>query len=700
MNTTIQKEIVEFNDIKKRIQSLINEKIKSSNLNKLTISIYLKLVNHVFKYLEEKHISNNKIFFDYQLWVTIHQHDLIRKNANLLHNLTKFLKYKRFLTSNSKLFPENQVLTSINKLSHAFLHTDFHNFDHIIDVRDNLIQKINSLDTFNEEKESLIYIYFRLFIVKRIPVSYYQYFIYENIFHINGKLLLVIKVENKKISNDKEMTFIPIKTILFSSEESKIINQFFIDEISLSKDLFSNDFTYYENQLKKFCSQNNLTIKKANKAVEFNYQHENTPLLLTLYNCYKYPSLSLFEVDKLFPSTIPNDLLEVEKENLNFYRNSPSNIDDIEIDLDERLASDYKIFDKFKTVKNVPKSKFVTKEYLNKWYHFIEKYRSHQIYGPMCNYVKYILSLSNRELNTKAITSKTLQSYLQRIFDYCFTIIVKSIDLEDALLKIDEKLKKNITSPEVLSKYEEAINKFLINEYNVKKEKINNTINYNRSIIFEDELKKVVKRLEYKDKGYKCEILKLRRQVFVILAYYSGLRKSELQTRLLKDFYYVGDKKFVIDVNAVGFRKSKLDTRLKNRNARRRVEIDITNSRLYNIVKKYYDLISDLKLNSLFPDILESTNTPAKKRVIKTIKIDEISSILQKVTKRYTVIHSLRHTYATNEIKRLINSNNTSISDIFDFLIKFGHADFETTLKRYIHIDLLYFEANKVGITT
>lgn len=46
-------------------------------------------------------------------------------------------------------------------------------------------------------------------------------------------------------------------------------------------------------------------------------------------------------------------------------------------------------------------------------------------------------------------------------------------NLEDVLLKNDEKSKKNITSPEVLSKYEEAINKFLDNEYHIKNQQYN-----------------------------------------------------------------------------------------------------------------------------------------------------------------------------------------------------------------------------------
>ena len=694
MNTDINDEIEEFTSKKKKIQSKIVEKIKSSNLNAFVKKVYIKLLNHIFKYLENKHILKDKIFFDYQLWLNIHEHSLIKKNAKLVHNLTKFMKLKRFLTSNSKLFPKNQVLSSINPLSKSFLFTDFSNLDTILEKRDKLLEKLESIkNTSSKEKEALIYIYFRLFIVKRIPIFYYQYIKFENIFHLNNQLLLIVKLEGKKVINDDNISFTPLKTFLFSIEESKVIKQFLVEVSSLSKSLFNYDFNYYESKLKEFCGKNNLTIKKANRVVDFYYQYLNSPLHLTLYTSNRYPALSLFEVDKLFSTVISKTLLEIEEENLMFYRKSPSNIDDNEIDLDEALANDYQVFEKFKTIKSTPRSEFVTKEYLNKWYKFIEKYSNDKTYGSMCNYVKYLLDLSNKEIKKDAtISSKTLQSYLQRIFDYCFSIIVTSTDLEEALLKIDEKLKKNIISPEVLSKYEKAINKFLINEYNVKKEKINNTINYNRSIVFKDELENLINRLKYRDKKYKNEVLKLRRQVFVILAYYSGLRKSELQTRLLKDIYYIKDQTFVIDVNKEGFRKSKLGTNLKNKNAKRRVEIDITNIKLFNIVKKYYDLVSKLELTFLFPNILESTNAPAKKRVVKTSEIDNINSILQKVTNRYTVIHSFRHTYATNEVKKLINSNNKSISDIFELLIKLGHADFDTTLKRYLHIDLLFLE--------
>ena len=243
MNTDINDEIEEFTSKKKKIQSKIVEKIKSSNLNAFVKKVYIKLLNHIFKYLENKHILKDKIFFDYQLWLNIHEHSLIKKNAKLVHNLTKFMKLKRFLTSNSKLFPKNQVLSSINPLSKSFLFTDFSNLDTILEKRDKLLEKLESIkNTSSKEKEALIYIYFRLFIVKRIPIFYYQYIKFENIFHLNNQLLLIVKLEGKKVINDDNISFTPLKTFLFSIEESKVIKQFLVEVSSLSKSLFNYDF--------------------------------------------------------------------------------------------------------------------------------------------------------------------------------------------------------------------------------------------------------------------------------------------------------------------------------------------------------------------------------------------------------------------------------------------------------------------------
>lgn len=681
-----------YKAIKNNIKNKILHQIKNEDYNEFIKSLYIKLTSHIFKNLEEEQIQNQKLHFNYQFWIKISYHRLIKKNANNVHNFINFLKRRKFITNNSKLFPCNQVLISINPLTKPFIHTDFSKIDFFLNKRDELIEKINLIDQLTSEKEELIYIYFRLFLIKKIPAYFYKYMKYENIFHIGNQVLFVVKLDDRKISNGSGKVFIPIKTFLLSKDESFLLKKIFIHNISslleYNDSLFSRDIEFYEKKLKIFCDTNQLDIKKSNRAVEFDYQFNNTAFNLTLYTQYTYPLLSLLEIEKLYPNVISKTCLEVERKNLEYYRDSPSRIDDQEIDLDEGLSSDYEIFEKFKTIKKTPKNK-MSNLYLKKWYSFINRYDTHEMYGPMCKYVKYLLDLANKDISSKPISSKTLQSYLQRIFDYCFTIIVKSNDLEDALLKIDDKLKRNIISPDVLVKYENDINKFLSNEYNVKKDKINNTTYYNRSIIFEDELLKLVMRLDYKDKIHRSRILNLRRKVYVILCFHTGLRKSELQTRLVKDFYYVENKTFIIDVNAEGFRKSKLNKKLKNKNARRRVEFEISNNKLFNIVKEYLVLIEKSGTSFLFPSILASTKGIAKKKAIKTSHIDELNAILQKITNRYTVIHSFRHTYATNEISKLVNANRKSTTDIFELLLKLGHADFETTLKRYAHIDLI-----------
>lgn len=295
-----------------------------------------------------------------------------------------------------------------------------------------------------------------------------------------------------------------------------------------------------------------------------------------------------------------------------------------------------------------------------------------------------------------------MKSYISMMFTYCFDIIIKSSSIEEALVKINDKIINSNLVPDVQIKYQSRINKFITNEHNMKLEKINNTIHYNRSIIFEDELNRLIKKLLYKDKTYTCEILKLSRPIYCILAYYSGLRKNELRTRLVRDTYRIGTSSYVIDVNKKGFLKhnnSSINNNrkisLKNRNARRRVEFKILNTNHLNLINKYIKLLERQNITFLFPDILESTGKAAKKRILQSAKLDEINKILQETTGRYTVIHSFRHTYITNEIKKLLQKEDKSIKDVFDLMLRIGHNDFETTLINYAHLDLIKIDTYK-----
>ena len=165
-------------------------------------------------------------------------------------------------------------------------------------------------------------------------------------------------------------------------------------------------------------------------------------------------------------------------------------------------------------------------------------------------------------------------------------------------------------------------------------------------------------------------------------------------SRRLKDFDYIGDRKFYVNVNLKGINLinkyfNRRVVSLKNSNAKRAFEFEITNTKYFNIVKKYYEnLEMQGNIRFLFPCNTKNSAI-SKYRVMNISKINEINSILYDTTKRYTVIHSFRHTYATNEIKKILDKKDKRIEDIFDLIYRIGHGDPETTISNYSHLGLI-----------
>ena len=689
----------EFKKLKQKSKDSIKVYINSNEkIVSIVRIIYLKVLDEIFKNLDYKrHKRGKKIYFDYQLWVDLHNKEIFKKNGMLVHVFISKLIEEKLIARSSKIYPKNQMLLSINPLSKAFLHTDLNEFDRILDLRDKFIKDlINTTITINYEIQ--IYIYFRLFSLENIPLSYYSYMVRDNILHLNDNVAMVVQLEEHK-------EFIPLKTIIFNKSSSEILNSLFpkssdINLLNNNQYIFSNDFNYYENELKQYCKKYNLRIRDVKRIIELEMQLRISPLQLTLLKYTKHPNVSLLELDKLYPDSISSELLDIERNNLAIYRKYPSRDEDDEIDIDKFLGTNYELYDKFKQLRKVPTKKGI-KGYLTKSYLFIEanKHKEKQ-FTPIFNYVYLLLNEADSNYRKKPILPTTLQAYLQVIFEFCFNIIVTSPNIEDAIKRIDNKIRNSDYAPDVQVKYQNRINDYLLDEMDMKMEKINPIIHYNRSIVFEDELDKLIAKLKYRDKVYTCEILKSSRAVYSILAYYSGLRKNELRSRQLRDFYKTTENKFILDVNKKGIIKinkhlSDSDKiSLKNRNAKRRVEFSIDNKRHLKIVEEYYELITQEKVTFIFPNITKR-QIAAKKRAVANTKLEDINKLLQKTTGRYTVIHSFRHTYATNEMVKILNKEDKSINDIFDLIQRIGHGDPEIMLSYYVHLDLIKINTSK-----
>ncbi len=699
---------LDFEKLKEKTKKEILHYLKEKD-NAILFEIQNKIINYIFKNLtEHDNFKNNKLYFGMPLWIKAYKNDIFRKNADIVNSLTIELKVKSFIGKSSRDYPKNNCLFSINPLNNSFINSRISTMDETIELRKKLLLKLKNYDFYNDKDRNLeyevdLFIFLKLFLIDKIPNTYFQYLNRRNILYVNNKVIFVIKEE-------EENGFIPLNVIIFDRFTSLILNQIFPkNNDSLFKvhdKFFSKDYHFYYHELEKYCKKSELIIKDIKNNIYVEYLINQTPLSLALRSSMNHPKISLFEIEKLFPNTVSKELLQIESSNYKIYRNINQHetdndseiVDDFdddfddELDLRTELNIKFDVYEKLTDIVKVPDDYKSIPKYVKDWNDFmnIKKNQDDRLI-PIFNHLKYLLN----KILLKDILSKTLNGYLRVLFDYCFDFYIKAVNLEEAIRVSNYKLKNSGLSPDVQIQYQSRILIFYKQEFNLTFNKINTVINYNRSVVFEDELDRVVKKFIYADKKlYKDEILINRRAVFTIVAYYSGLRKGELFSRLFKDFSYISDNKFSIDVNRKGINIinkyiGKKVVSLKNSNAKRAFEFEITNTKHLNIVKKYYDnLEKNDKVRFLFPGN-NKNQTILKYRVINISKLNEINSILQDSTKRYTVIHSFRHSYITNEIKKLLNKKDKRIEDIFDLIYRVGHAEPETTIKNYAHLCIL-----------
>ncbi len=219
-------------------------------------------------------------------------------------------------------------------------------------------------------------------------------------------------------------------------------------------------------------------------------------------------------------------------------------------------------------------------------------------------------------------------------------------------------------------------------------------------MIFDDELCLLVNTLIEQDKqAFNIQVNKPMnfykshmRAVFLILLRYSGLRKNELRSRRPSDWYKT-DEGYAIDVNRKGF-KQMLDLSpeeenkgLKNRAARRRVTLTIDDPYLRSIVDKFYDICQKINKKFVFLEVTEHT---IYSRPVPLTTIDSLNSFMQSTLNRAVVLHSLRHSFITYNIAKIIANDETNTQkEVFELCNMVGQSDPTVMINNYLHIDHL-----------
>jgi len=399
---------------------------------------------------------------------------------------------------------------------------------------------------------------------------------------------------------------------------------------------------------------------------------------------------------KLFPEIIKEKKYEqIELENIDKQRQhftveeedivEPDLADYLNIDTDAYMAfRDFKKFNKIDTRREY-------ESYEKKLQKFIVKNENTFIFPQMFYHLQNIVSRSKFCKNSQEkLASSTIYGQLNILFHACFQIIIKEGKLDVTVIEKVEQYIDNYTNKQTYDKYLGIVNPYLnIFGFHIGAKKGKNIVYARKSLIFKKELDNLFEILVKEDsKKYNVDLLSSegkffasQRFIFCMLMYYSGLRESELWSRETRDTYILGNN-VVIDVNT-----NKLVKKFKTQSAKRRVEFKIDDERYFDIFKEYLGILEERDVKYLFPDI-SSTNKISKKEVQSISYFLTCNLLLQKITGRYTSLHSFRHTYVTNNIRKLIlKKNNIQKKDLYNLVNMIGHLGPDVSLRYYTHID-------------
>lgn len=675
------------------------EKIK--NLNILEQKL-LKIIEKELKKLYKENkltLINKKIYLDFKFINILSRSTEFTKNAYAANSIFKKLKKHRVISKKSILYPKNIKFVSSNPIDRSFLLVNLRTYDKTILLKNNFLKKEDiSIDI-------KLYFYLRIFSLYKLKPNEIMLFNNKLLFDLQEDCSIIILIKNQKNEN----LYRPIK-ILFLDVIAKNLYLLLGNDQEL---IFNKKSTYYENELLKFLGKNSLNMFDIKTSIEFEYQINNSPMQLNITKSNKFPKITLKEIDYLYPNVIPKNLLLIENKNKDIYfhkfgnhLNDEMELEEVDVIINNYIKLDFQRFEKLKEILTIPQNKSKEENYFLYWNKFLDKKPSNSLFLPIESFLRYLLRKADpsiKDSTVRKIKFTTMRDYMSIAFKYIFnTILIEGEISEKTIFMINEKITNNEKlTIKSIKKYKRLANFFLIGftEFN-SLQKINSVMECRRSIVFEEEFNSFVKDIYQKDCDAHKFTIDMRnkskiRSVFLILLYYTGLRKTELRTRLLKDLIQINKNTFTIDVNINGFKKTMKSTKernlsLKTNNSKRRVRFEINNPFHLKTLTSYFEWLSKNNYKFLFPRISNSSHLLVH-HVMHDTYINNLSRELQLFTKRYTPLHSLRHTFATNYFLNNFQNIDSQFL-LFELSNILGHADPAVTLENYLHLDFLHLK--------
>ncbi|MCT7480362.1 site-specific integrase [Aliarcobacter cryaerophilus] len=680
---------------------------KHKSLDKDFIAIFLKTID---ENKDKIKIIANKIKLDtdfYDLFISHNKldeesnlQDLVKKDNKYYKNFLKLKKYKIIHKQSSGFYPKNIMLVSTNPNPRSFILSDFS----LIDKFDERKKSLED-DLINNNENTLlsIYYYLRYFHLPSFSISELKDIKIEDIFILDENKSFVILYKDtsmiRDVAKDSDKYY---ETVLFNNIITKALT--YIKKYT-SGILFQNVENFEELIKKQLRIDFDGSVYNIKLAKENYYIFNNSSLEYNLINKNILSvNLSLAEINTMYPNILDERLLIIEKERIKEASKKVST-------LKENKHSRFDISDLIEFMKIMRNSanKNISLEdkadsfNLNKSIDDANIELEFLIKSDESNkiYYAYLMKLLE-ELKNKNIVISSFRSYVWIINKHIFRTIenirdIKFNEIQKIIYNLEDsyKLKSKI---KIIDRIKHFFN--FCGKNDIVKIPIGGMF-YPKSFIFKEEIDPILNRIEQNfieknqvDRFGRVNKYKLlQKKAFLLIAFYSGLRKEELRTRLFKDINLFGNK-LVIDVNTLG--PNILKTTLKTKNARRRVETFIDDFQHIKIIEDFLKLRIEIKKNRIIKFLfLDSNKTTILIKPISETYINDISISIKEVVNRYVSFHSLRHSFATYQFKKILEEIDDYPYAMLQLAMMMGHSHYNTTLDSYIHYDFIRLLQNK-----
>lgn len=643
-------------------------------------------------------IISNKFVFDTEFMQYFAHYVDIHKSPDATYyykNFPKLKKQKIIHKKSTDFYPNKLRLYSINPNPASLVFDDFSSIDRYINSKNNFLHDTKAIgEKYGEASALCIYLhYFHFPALTKKDISSLAKSYYAVI--DSQRVCLFYPKHSPILLNSSENIF--YQSVLLDEIASKL----FLQNVDVFKNLNTIPFREILESFHKdgLGNMNTYSISVARKNL-FLFTH--TIIEYSIHNKSLHPPMLCFnEIKALFPDYLENGIDAAESKLINKAMNRASTLKKKDED-DDLMEDDTEIWwsytDLVAFTELLKPQKLIDKTILGNALNELETYtytadNSGDQHSKMI--FEFLHYLVGRLHGKGKIKHKTFKNYFSALRIHLFNKVKNLADQKNyEIQKIIQHLEKNQYKKKSIFKIRYLIRRFyrFHSHHGIN---IDISLNsYSKSLVFDFEIDPILETIEahfynkntFKREGKWIRLQLLQQKVIVLLAFYTGMRKKEVLSRLWKDFMLFGNE-LIVDVNNKGMKPLGWD--LKTRNAKRKISVKILIPPHLQLIQEWYDLRSSATKNGYLFVTQKSNGSPKVKEPLPESIIEIFNTIIAEKTGRYCTFHSLRHSFATYAFLEILRLKQNVPYAIIELAVKLGHETPETTINTYVHYDVV-----------